>query len=964
MRQISLAYALTGALLAAGCNGALHGLPPLEAPNDTGGGRCPAEQVPSDLTATVAEDSVTLAWTDNSGGTLDFVVQRAKDGGAFGDITNRLPEATYVDTEASSGLETDAAYSYRVRAESATCESEHSETAEALTWPDAPDLLSASPNADGDIVLSWEDDNDYETGFRVELVDAQDAVVETLATLEPVAGVQASFTDEGPHTGDTLRRYRVVAINDSGEASTTTQTMTLPNAPGNLMANIEVFEGAGYIVSVSWMDTNENETDYRIEWNTSSPIDLDPDSTAYTINEVAGGSTLSVTVTAVNDAGNVSADVTLTLPPSPPSQFEAAPVDADTIAISWEFDAADTTLLSFVLERSLADAGAWASLIGTVTDTNTTEHTDAPPLGATEFDYRLVITGPGGTTTSDPIRTRTHRPPSFPDPFLTLDETSATCNVSVDLNVEYDSAFNLSDDNQATTGINDVGQGTPSVTTTPGVDGVGLSFDTAFLGREFQLIWGMTDTAGNEGEFRALISLDIDGDALLTDPNDVRGAVAHPGQQPYDPPATDGVDCDIACGGVRASISVGANHTCTIAPDGVVHCWGPDAGGVLGNGIGTTDQAIPGPVIHQGDGMDQRADVVRAGFDNVCALQGGDLYCWGAGAIGVTGAREASPQSPILSNVTAFDTTDQGLACAVSGGIARCWGDNSNGELGDPNAPASSDSPWYVCSGNNADCDASNNPLSGVRSIAAAGDFACALMDDTTVQCWGRNDVGQLGRGNAAGGAHAYKESVVCGGLSGNGTYCEGGALRGVVQIAASGQTACALLDNGQPWCWGSRTGRVMDAFETTGNASVPTYVCDDNQCTGQLQEIVQITRGGGLTCGLQATGGALCWGGLFGDLGAGPHVFCEDGFAPGCAVPLTDVIAIDSGTSLVCAVREGGDILCAGANNSSQLGNGETAAGFNTGTTCASGAGDACPPFEATRRQCGAVLPSLEVLP
>ena len=38
--------------------------------------------------------------------------------------------------------------------------------------------------------------------------------------------------------------------------------------------------------------------------------------------------------------------------------------------------------------------------------------------------------------------------------------------------------------------------------------------------------------------------------------------------------------------------------------------------------------------------------------------------------------------------------------------------------------------------------------LSKVRSVALGGDHTCALREDRSVVCWGRNNAGQLGYGD------------------------------------------------------------------------------------------------------------------------------------------------------------------------------------------------------------------------
>ncbi len=79
------------------------------------------------------------------------------------------------------------------------------------------------------------------------------------------------------------------------------------------------------------------------------------------------------------------------------------------------------------------------------------------------------------------------------------------------------------------------------------------------------------------------------------------------------------------------------------------------------------------------------------------------------------------------------------FTCALleTGGL-KCWRQNSAGQLGD---------------GTSIDRTTPVDVLgltSGVADIArTSGPNACAIMEDTTAQCWGHNYLGQLGNGTA-----------------------------------------------------------------------------------------------------------------------------------------------------------------------------------------------------------------------
>jgi alpha-tubulin suppressor-like RCC1 family protein len=72
------------------------------------------------------------------------------------------------------------------------------------------------------------------------------------------------------------------------------------------------------------------------------------------------------------------------------------------------------------------------------------------------------------------------------------------------------------------------------------------------------------------------------------------------------------------------AISAGAVHTCAVAVDGDVYCWGQNTYGQLGDG-GTTDQPQPVAVV----GQHAFASVRAFGSHTCGATTSGEAFCWG-----------------------------------------------------------------------------------------------------------------------------------------------------------------------------------------------------------------------------------------------------------------------------------------------------------------------------------------------
>jgi alpha-tubulin suppressor-like RCC1 family protein len=119
--------------------------------------------------------------------------------------------------------------------------------------------------------------------------------------------------------------------------------------------------------------------------------------------------------------------------------------------------------------------------------------------------------------------------------------------------------------------------------------------------------------------------------------------------------------------------------TCGVATSGAVFCWGAGRRGQLGNGVGTSSlTAVP----VTGGGFSD----VSVGGSHVCALRGGEAFCWGAYDLGYQPRVDIGTAPTSVAPPGSFATITSGIrhTCAVApNGDGSCWGSNEFGPFGD-----------------------------------------------------------------------------------------------------------------------------------------------------------------------------------------------------------------------------------------------------------------------------------------
>jgi alpha-tubulin suppressor-like RCC1 family protein len=287
---------------------------------------------------------------------------------------------------------------------------------------------------------------------------------------------------------------------------------------------------------------------------------------------------------------------------------------------------------------------------------------------------------------------------------------------------------------------------------------------------------------------------------------------------------------------------------------------------------------------------------------------GGKVWHWGG-----RGVRQ--PREPVkgLKDAVAV-STGINESCAVrANGTVACWGAVGSGieSSGTDAPPFSRFSPTPV----------QVPRLAGAVAVASGGAHACALDKAGAVSCWGNNAAGQLGNGKKGAGLSAAlrakakitspappaelmpREPVSKVKLAGK-----------AVQVAAGGNSTCALLETGAVQCWGDNHHGQLGAVPGTASLS-PVAVPG-------LTDVARIALGDGATCAAKRDGTVLCWGRDPLGLTATP-LSNPDLLAPTVVPGVTGVVDLALGEGRVCAVMKDGAARCWG-RRSRFLGDGD----------------------------------------
>ena len=267
-------------------------------------------------------------------------------------------------------------------------------------------------------------------------------------------------------------------------------------------------------------------------------------------------------------------------------------------------------------------------------------------------------------------------------------------------------------------------------------------------------------------------------------------------------------------------------------------------------------------------------------------LNHGRLMCWGKNDDEQLGVGDANPRStPTAVTATILGDAGGGVpntvksvalgdyhTCAIlHDDTVVCWGDNTYAQIGGGSSGFGKTTRGTV-----------GGPLGSTtaRRIAMGSIHTCAVLSDSSVECWGRNFKGQTGGGtpNLGAGRTATEiamssefscailddDSVKCWGANGATNYIGTGGVpdlgvnRTATGIALGYEHACVLLNNKTVKCWGKN-----DHGQVGGGSASSDHVLrgtSGDPLGGQTA--IEIAAGYKHTCAVMESDHSVkCWG-------------------------------------------------------------------------------------------------------
>ena len=304
----------------------------------------------------------------------------------------------------------------------------------------------------------------------------------------------------------------------------------------------------------------------------------------------------------------------------------------------------------------------------------------------------------------------------------------------------------------------------------------------------------------------------------------------------------------VLAGKTIKQISTGAYHTCVVASDDNAYCWGENMKGQLGNNS-TANSSVPVKVDTSGVLAGKTIKQISTGHYHTCAVASDDkMYCWGENNNGELGnGSTVDSRVPVAVNMTgvlAGKTIKQmsvgtyNTCVIASDDKVYCWGSNAYGQVGN-NSLTDSNVPVAVNT---------TGVLAGktIKQISVGHHRACAIASDDKMYCWGNNMGGALGNGSTA-DSHIPVSVNMSGILAG----------KVIRRISIGAFHTCVYATDNKIYCWGSNNyGQLGNNSTANSGVPVATYIFKKENIPANAMKLrAQYVKKATATCQAVAAG-------------------------------------------------------------------------------------------------------------
>jgi len=310
-----------------------------------------------------------------------------------------------------------ATETYKLRVGATGSASGHYEmVSEIRRLPLAPNGLDATIVSGTEVTLTWNDNSNNETSFRVERCEGA-GCTNFVEVATPAPGIE-TLAETGLTTGTTYR-WRVRARNNVGNSAYTSEVVAAligPAAPTNLVG----VTLTNTSIQLTWTDVATNETGYEIQRCTVSggcvyaPLTtVAANSTSYTDGTVAYNTSYQYQIRATNNVvpSAFTAGVSVnTIPPATPSGLTATVAGPTTINLAWTDNAANETHV--LIERCLGDGCVNFAQIDSV-GSNVTNYASTVVFNSA-YSFRIRTRNAVISQTYSAVASADTRPPTAP----------------------------------------------------------------------------------------------------------------------------------------------------------------------------------------------------------------------------------------------------------------------------------------------------------------------------------------------------------------------------------------------------------------------------------------------------------------------------------------------------------------------------------------------------------------------